>query len=298
MRTKGVQRWYLALIATALFCAAGARAEEASRTILVLDLKSADAERERARAFATVITHTLDDELSDATVYSGRDLARLADLEGEKSSVGCDVEENSCLSELADAMGARFVVYGTLSALGGSRFVELTVIDMEAARPVDRVLVKSAGVDELADKLARELPSVARALSVAMGTAHVPAPPKIEAPARSTRTIAQPPDRTLEGLRSKLAIHTSVGATGLACGIVGAMVGATLCSIGLALPTSGVEVRPIVPRTELIVGGLGLGTVCLAVGGGVGGWQLMEAASVDKEIATVSAERARSAQRF
>ena len=295
-----MQRWYLALIATTLFCADATRAESSARSVLVLDLKAADDERERAKAFATVVTHALDDELTDATVYSGRDLSRLADLEGEKSSVGCDVEVNSCLSELADAMGARFVVYGTLGALGGSRFIELTVIDMKVARPVDRVLVKSNSVDDLADRLTRALPGVAGALARAMGTEKTPELPKVEGPVAEPERTRAPLSSNMRGLESKMAAHTAFGATSIACGVAGAMIGATLCSIGLALPTSNFSDRPTEPRTELIAGGLGLGTICIAVGGGVGGWQLAEAAELNKEIAALRQARARSqsAQRY
>jgi hypothetical protein len=58
-------------------------------------------------------------------VMSNADVKRLLELEGQKESVGCG--DASCLAEIAGAMGARLVVFGSLGKLGDKLIVHLNL---------------------------------------------------------------------------------------------------------------------------------------------------------------------------
>jgi hypothetical protein len=60
-------------------------------------------------------------------VLSTDDLRRGVALEVEREQVGCD--EESCIPEIADALGARLVVFGDVGALHDDVVVTLTLFD-------------------------------------------------------------------------------------------------------------------------------------------------------------------------
>jgi TolB-like protein len=72
-------------------------------------------------SIADSFTETLAAELSRTRFFdvtSQKDLATMLGIERQKQLLGCSGEEGSCLAELADAFGARFVVSGSLTRLG------------------------------------------------------------------------------------------------------------------------------------------------------------------------------------
>lgn len=79
------------------------------------------------------------------------DLKAMADLEAEKSLVGCD--ERSCLAELAAALGARYVVFGRIGKLDDTLILQLNLFDAHEARAEGRAEVSAASLKEIADRV-------------------------------------------------------------------------------------------------------------------------------------------------
>jgi hypothetical protein len=76
-------------------------------------------------------------------------------VEAQKEALGCD--EASCLAEMGQALGARYIVHGSMGVLGSTTVVQLSLFDSEAQRAVARETIETKVADEL-------LPGVRRAL--------------------------------------------------------------------------------------------------------------------------------------
>lgn len=72
-------------------------------------------------------------------VTAQKDLTTLLSLERQKQLLGCGEETSACMAEMAGALGARFVLSGNLSKLGGDTWqLTLQMQDTAAARTVGR----------------------------------------------------------------------------------------------------------------------------------------------------------------
>lgn len=90
---------------------------------------------------ATALTDALTTEAAARgpfDVVSSRDVQTLLGLERQRQMLGCGEESESCLSELAGALGARFVMSGSLAQLGDAVQLTLQTLDTRTARPVGR----------------------------------------------------------------------------------------------------------------------------------------------------------------
>jgi len=104
-------------------------------------------------------------------VISAAEVQRLAELEGDRQAVGCGDE--SCLAELAGAMGARYVIFGDAGTLGGTVVLNLNLFDSQTTQAVNRVAVKADGVDALPAAVPGPLRELTAPLT---GATMVPAP--------------------------------------------------------------------------------------------------------------------------
>jgi hypothetical protein len=118
--------------------------------LLVLPLAVVEASRGEAEL--------LDGSIANALHKSGRievmtrdDLARFVDLEADKQAIGCDV--SSCLMEIADALTARYVVYGKLGKLGEIFVVQLSMFDSAQKKPIAREEVRASSIEGVLGKL-------------------------------------------------------------------------------------------------------------------------------------------------
>jgi hypothetical protein len=80
-------------------------------------------------------------------IIASDDVERLAALEGDRQNVGCT--DNSCLAELAGAIGARYVVFGDVGRLGDVVIVQLNLFDSQTAQALTRVTVQANSMSEL-----------------------------------------------------------------------------------------------------------------------------------------------------
>src|SRR5262245_31856842 len=101
----------------------------AKRSVLVLDLEAQGVDVDVARTLTANVAAGFARE-SALTVTSGADLRSLIDLHATKAATGCSDE--SCLNELAGALGAELVVSGSVGKLGSMLVVHVSLYDAKA----------------------------------------------------------------------------------------------------------------------------------------------------------------------
>lgn len=152
--------------------------QEPPTRVLVLDLEAVGAiSPDTARSIDPLVLAAA--SVPGAEVVSQRELRTIAEVEANKADLGCDT--SSCLAELAGAMGARFVLFGTVSQLGDATTVTISMFDNKTSTIArDNIMVRDVA------KLADELPPRVRTLvNARLGFAPAPSqadPPSSEAP--------------------------------------------------------------------------------------------------------------------
>jgi hypothetical protein len=86
-------------------------------------------------------------------VVTSGDVRKQLELEGEKQSAGCDEGSSACLAEVASALGATLVVYGTLGEIDGLQILTLNLFDSTASAPINRVVVQDASLRGLTARI-------------------------------------------------------------------------------------------------------------------------------------------------
>ncbi len=134
--------------------------------VLVLDLTSEGA----SEAMRVLVQ----DELAQRISKEGLDVVTVADIQHElnveamKQAVGCGDE--SCMIEIANALGADFTVYGTVVVLNGLTTVNLTLLDAHRQVAVARESLQTRDTDALA----REVESTVNRLVAPIAPPHGP----------------------------------------------------------------------------------------------------------------------------
>lgn len=146
----------------------------AAPRVLVLDLTPVGVDVETARAVDPLVLNAASD--AGAEVIAESEIKRIADVEATKADLGCDT--SSCLAELAGAMGAERVLFGSVTQLGSTVTVHLSLFDSRTTL-VKREAISTTDVGELPALLPRRV----RAL---LGSAEPAAPP---APAPRVRPL-------------------------------------------------------------------------------------------------------------
>lgn len=152
-----------------LFAAATAGAEEPApasaivikATVLVLDLEAVGASKDDAHFVTAEIAKTLADA-GTVEVLTATDLRRLAALESDKQAAGC--EQTSCLAELANAMGAQYVVFGSLGRIDRDFVLEMSLFEAANAKNVGRRDARAASLTALHALVPREVHALAGTL--------------------------------------------------------------------------------------------------------------------------------------
>jgi hypothetical protein len=222
---------WLAMVLSVFASTAAAQGSAELPRILVLDLSHSDS---IDMGSVKILNELLAVEMSRQPGYdvlSGADVRRLVALEAEKQSVGC-ADDASCLAEIAGAMGAQFVVSGSIGKLGTRHVLTLTLFDSHAARSVNRVDLRAASIDEIADGLAAKVKELISALATT-STAPVvektqPLTVEHKGEHGKTTVTVDPETKditinaTSESDLSFLGIGTTLGLVGLGgCGFVG-----------------------------------------------------------------------------
>lgn len=218
--------------------------------VLVLDLQAENVPESTARIVRDEIAVDLGrDQRLD--VLSTEDLRRVVSVEVERKALGCD--EQSCLAEMGQALGARYIVHGSVALLGSTTIIHLSLFDSGESRSVARETAEATNADQLLPELRAAL---ARVRGRMLGE---PA-----APAMSVHEDTGPPALAIAG-----------GVTG---GVGALVLGAGALLMGLAAPTFyDVTPPPEGPSPEQRVAAQGqgqIGTALLAGGvvvGAIGG---------------------------
>jgi ribosomal protein S28E/S33 len=225
---------------------------------VVLDLEAIDVDTNKMKILNGVVT----DQLSgyeQLEIVAQADIRQMVDFEAEKQALGCDT--NSCLSEIAGALGAGYVVFGRVGKLGEVIFIQLNLFDSAKGRAIAREEVRANDLAALPDKL-----RVAAARVVTPLTGEEPPP----MPADTATTSSGSAEASSGGLAMPLMIAGgAVAGLGVAgatvAGVAAAVFDAQLAEAG----KTGAERTELVTfgQTSVIVAGVS-GAVAL-VGLGV-----------------------------
>ncbi|MBL8940255.1 MAG: hypothetical protein JNM69_37255 [Archangium sp.] len=120
--------------------------------LAVLDLQVSGATAEEGTALTDAITQQVS-RREFFQVIASADIRTLLGMERQRQLLGCSEESSSCTAELAGALGARFVLSGTLSKLGDAYQLSLQTLDTQKSQPVGRSIRIASDVKELADQL-------------------------------------------------------------------------------------------------------------------------------------------------
>lgn len=71
-------------------------------------------------------------------VISSRDIQALLGVERQRQLLGCSEDSKSCMAELSGALGARFVLTGSLAKLGDAFQLTLSTLDSQKVQPIGR----------------------------------------------------------------------------------------------------------------------------------------------------------------
>jgi hypothetical protein len=138
----------------------------AAPRVLVLNLEPLGVEPEVARAIDPLVLHAVGEVGVD--VIAENEIQKIADVEASKAELGCDT--SSCLAELAGAMGAELVLFGSVSRLGSTTTVNLSLFDNRSTR-IERDALSVQDVGALPKELpARVKDLVARVTQPSRGT--------------------------------------------------------------------------------------------------------------------------------
>src|SRR5437870_2729549 len=135
------------LLPLVLSLALSAGQAEGKPKLLVLDLAAAGGvEKELAGAMTEAVTSEVASR-GFFSVISSKDIQTLLGMERQKQMVGCRETGSTCLAELGGAVGARFILTGTLARLGSASFqLSLQGLDSGRARPIGHATVLGADV--------------------------------------------------------------------------------------------------------------------------------------------------------
>jgi hypothetical protein len=149
--------------------------------LLVLDVDAAHLPPVDRDGLGEALTLALTRRL-DLDVQSMRALAARAQLGAEQQAAGCDT--SSCLAEIANAMGARYVAYTRVARLGDNQLMRLDIFDSNTGRTVALASQQGSlsmlfdGTDRLVETLLTEaagaLPARSAVAASSSGAVDVP----------------------------------------------------------------------------------------------------------------------------
>jgi hypothetical protein len=143
--------------------------EERRQRLLLLDLEALAVEPATARIIDGLLTDAVHRHSEQLELLTAADMRQMLELEATKQGLGCTTE--SCLAELAGAMGARYVVFGQVGKLDTLTLVQLNLFDSRAARSLGRKEIRTQNLATLADAMQ---PAVDELLAPLLATAAQP----------------------------------------------------------------------------------------------------------------------------
>ena len=115
--------------------------------LAVLDVQAVGVDPTQAVALGEAITQELS-KRGFFEVISSSDIRTLLGVERQRQLLGCG--DSSCTAELSGALGARFVLQGTLTRLGDSLQLSLQMLDSSKAQTAARSVRLAKDIKQLA----------------------------------------------------------------------------------------------------------------------------------------------------
>jgi hypothetical protein len=112
--------------------------------ILVLDLTGNEIPKGQIRVFSDLMA-TSWSRFEQLQVLTSRDIETTLGLEAKKQALGCD--DDGCLAELAGALGADYVAYGSVGLLGEVHVFNLSLYDSKNTRSLSRQKFETRDVE-------------------------------------------------------------------------------------------------------------------------------------------------------
>jgi hypothetical protein len=218
-------------------------------SVLVLDLQRSNVEPGEVRIVTDLIATQIG-RRDNIDVLTASDLADAMGLEAERQAMGCESNE-SCLAEIAGAMGADLVVFGSVGRLNQTFLVNLNLFSNAETKSVARETVEANDLDELP-----------RAIAVATDRMIVAAIPDAESMIHEPAPAATP-------LMARPLAWVGIG--GLAVGGVVALVGGGLAAWQYSeFQSARSQEKWVAARSGIVAGGVvaAVGAVVLVAGGG------------------------------
>ena len=152
-----------------------APATAAGFRVFVMDAEAVGIDDETAQLVTGLVTTEVGNH-PRVDALAPREAAEIVALEAEKQALGC-ASDSSCLSELADALGAGYVVTARVDTVDAVLRVDLSLLDTAEARVLSRA---GATARDLLD-LGQRLPVVVRNLLIPLvgGDVEQLPPPKL-----------------------------------------------------------------------------------------------------------------------
>lgn len=219
--------------------------------LLVLNLERAEVSEGTAKTVDALVALSAGEAAPSYEVVSSADMRRMMDLEAARETADC-TDGESCMAEIAAALGAERVLFGTVGKLGDTTVITLDLFDAAENRAIGRRSIQSADMNTL--------PAAIRTgVSALLGT-----------------TVVSPQDEaTASGARPAL-LWTTVGALAGAAASFGyaAFVAAEVSALTENTPVSGVQAIRDAQQPGQIAVLLGSAFALTAVGTGAA-WTLM-----------------------
>lgn len=119
--------------------------------VLLLDLSAIDVSADKVKLLAGRLAASMGNK--GLEVLTRADLRTMASLEADKAATGCEEGSQSCLAEIAAALGTRLVVSGQVGSLDDTIFLQLSLFDSQVGKAVAREEARGKTLSQLADAI-------------------------------------------------------------------------------------------------------------------------------------------------
>ena len=152
MRDCGMHQVLRAFVIFTLGFAAAPSAADELPSVLMMDLKATYVDAKTVGLVQNLVSSELAQQ-KGFELITGADLRKMLALQSERQAMGCNAED-SCLSEIAGAMGARYVIYGEMGKLGSFYLLSLNLFDSQESKSTARASIKGKSIDDAVNQIA------------------------------------------------------------------------------------------------------------------------------------------------
>lgn len=116
------------------------------KRLLVLDFRNDGVEDRTVLIIRDALTTNLARNVS-LDVVSTEDVRRSLDVEAAKTARGCDTQ--TCMAEIASALGADYIVFGNIGSLGGLLVGDVSLVEVTSGRSLGRESFEVRSAEDL-----------------------------------------------------------------------------------------------------------------------------------------------------